>query len=452
MRWRVPPQFLLFALFLVLLLLVLNASAYLTLIQVRGTLEQELGERLLAVASATASGLSPLLPAAGEPGALPDSLERARLRERLERIAFDTGLGELYLCDAGRRLLVDASGRLPAGYAHPALDLHYAAATAALAGVPAASELYRVEGLYLRTAFAPLFDAQGRVVGLVAAEGGSAFFGRLAGLRRQVFVTAGAGMLLALALAVLFYRLLRARALAERTLRETSALAAAGELAAMLAHEIRNPLAVVSSRAERVEAKIRQGRPAEDVLEWFAAIPREVARLDEILARYLSFARPGEARGEAEIGDAVESVLALMREDFERRGVRVEWQRPAGSPRAALPVAALHQVLVNLLLNARDAMPAGGLLRIETRRSGARILLALTDSGGGLTPEAQRRAFEPFFTTRQGGSGLGLAIVRSLLELHDARIELENLPGRGLRVALWLPAATGSGETPGHAG
>jgi hypothetical protein len=194
----------LFGLFLLLVLLVLNGSTVLIYDQVRGTIEQELGERLLGVASATAAGLDPA--AVRVLGAPADSLTAGPIRERLARIAFDTEIGDLYLFDRDRRHLIDAADRLAPGFANPSLDLHYAAVTAALAGVPASSALYRVEGVYLKTAFAPVFDETGAVVAVVAAEGGATFFRGLWSLRRQVLLSGAAGMLVVVGLAALFYR------------------------------------------------------------------------------------------------------------------------------------------------------------------------------------------------------------------------------------------------------
>jgi signal transduction histidine kinase len=439
MRWPARSRSLLFGLFLLLVLLVLNGSAVLIYDQVRGTIEQELGERLLGVASATAAGLDP----AGlrALGTRPDSLATAPVRERLARIAFDTEIGDLYLFDRDRRHLVDAAGRLEPGFANPSLDLHHAAVTAALTGVPASSALYRVEGVYLKTAFAPVFDETGAVIAVVAAEGGATFFRGLWSLRRQVLFSGAAGMLVVVGLAALFYRMLRAQTLAERTVRETSALAAAGELAAGLAHEIRNPLAIISSRAERVGAKLAQGKPAEEIREWFETIPAEIARLDGILARYLSFARPAELQGEADVAATIDAVVALLGNEFTRRGIAVRREGVAAEGRVALAPAALHQMLVNLLLNARDAMPAGGAVTLATRRSGRELVIDVEDTGCGMTPEQQRRAFEPFYTTKPQGSGLGLAVVRSMLELYGARATVKSEPGHGARFTLWLPLA-----------
>jgi len=446
---RMPrSRALLLGLFLLLLLLVLNASALLTYRQVRGTIEDELAGRLLGIASATAAGI---------PGEMmrslrldPEGATAQRLRTRLAQVRFETELGDLYLVDPGRRHLLDVDGRYALGDEHPGVELHYAAATAAVAGVPAASELYEVGGVYLITAFAPIFDETGEVLGALAAEGGGSFFAGLWSLRRQVMLTGAAGMLVVLILAVFFSRLLRTQAMAERTLRETSALAAAGELAAVLAHEIRNPLAIISSRAERVRAKIEKGRPAEEVLSWFDVIPREVEQLDQILAQYLSYARPLDLAVEsAAIEPTLSAVLGLLENDLARRGIRL---RRAGeaqhAPRVQMAPAALHQVLLNLLLNARDAMPAGGELAVAVRASRHWVAVEVADTGEGMTPEEQRRVFEAFYTTKPGGSGLGLAVVRSMLDLYGARANIESAPGGGTTFTVEIPIASGGDPAP----
>jgi two-component system sensor histidine kinase HydH len=115
--------------------------------------------------------------------------------------------------------------------------------------------------------------------------------------------------------------------------------------------------------------------------------------------------------------------------------------------------AALHQVLVNLLLNARDAMSAGGTITFAARKEGRLIALSIDDTGCGMTPEQQRRAFEPFYTTKPSGSGLGLAVVRSMIDLYGGRVELQSRPDEGTRFTLWLPAAvtdTDRAAAPAH--
>jgi len=433
----------LLGLFLILLLVVLNASLLLMYRHVRGTIAVELGERLVAIASTTSAGISPagMRALIAEPqGAAADDLATL-----LARVRADTGAGDVYLFDRDGRHLLDAGRRFAAGYANPALELHYGAATAALAGVAATSELYRIGSVYLETAFAPVLDEDGAVIGAVGVEGGSDFFRGFWDLRRQLLLSGAIGMVAILAVGVFFGRLLRAQARAERTLRETSALAAAGELAAILAHEIRNPLAIISARAERVRTKIERGRSPEEILEWFDAIPREVDRLDRVLARYLSFARPSDPGGEAaEVGPTIDAALSLLEGDFARKGITVDrGSADSETVRVALAPAALHQVLLNLMLNARDAMAAGGRLTIAVVAEPAVVKLRVGDTGTGMTHEQKRRAFESFYTTKPGGSGLGLAVVRSMLDLYGGSVAVDTAEGRGTVFTLRLPRARG---------
>ncbi len=438
---RLPSRAVLIALFLLLLLLVLNAGTLLTYRQVRGTIDEELGGRLLGVACAVSAGIPP-----EEMRALieqPEGPAAERLRALLARVRFDTEIGELFLVDGEKRHLLDVDGRIRAGDPNPAVDLHYAAVTAALAGVPAASDLYEIEGVYLKTGFAPVLDESGEVLGALAAEGGASFFQGLWRLRRQVVVTGAAGMLAALALAIFFSHLLRKVAIAERSLRETGALAAAGELAAVLAHEIRNPLAVISSRAERVRAKIEKGRPPGEILSWFEAIPSEIGRLDRVLSQYLSYARPS-AEGEeaARLGPVLDAVLGLLEHELSRRGIDlVRRTSAADALRVRMAPAALHQVLVNLLLNARDAMPEGGALAVHADPGRRDLVLSITDTGCGMTSDQCRRAFDAFYTTKPQGSGLGLAVVRSMMDLYGATVSVESAPGKGASFTLSIPLA-----------
>ena len=445
---RSLSRYLLVGLFLFVLLLILNASLFYIYTQVRGSIETELGRRLLAVATTAAAGIP------GERLAQirtqPAGETTQVLQSFLQRVRFETDVGAIYLLDAERRHLLDPDGRHPLGYQSPALELHYATVTAALAGVPQASGLYQVGQVYLRTAFAPIVDSRARVCGVLAVEGGTDFFTGLLDLRQHLLWSAAAGMILMAALALFFLRLLRAQASAQRALRETSVLAVAGELAAILAHEIRNPLAIISSRAERVQSKIERGKPVAEVLEWFAAIPREIERLNRTLTQYLGFARPADKGGEAApVGATLDAALGFLENDLARKGITLRRDDAAArTARVAMAAAALHQVLLNILLNARDAMPGGGTLEVTVRPSGRGIELRVRDDGCGMTPEQERRAFEMFYTTKAQGSGLGLAVVRSMCDLYGGRVRIRSRVGDGTELTLWLPRAEDAERTP----
>lgn len=438
---RSPSGWFLLGLFLILLLLVLNASLMLIYRQVRGTIEEELGQRLLAVACATAAGIAP--PDVEAVRTDPEGDRTRRLQSMLARVRLETGLAEIYLFDTDRRHLLDADLELAPGYENPALELHFGAATAALAGVAATSDLYKVGQVYLKTAFAPVLGDAGQVLGVIGVEGGSGFFRGLWDLRRQVLLSGAVSIVTILGLSVFFTRLLRTQAVAERALRETSALAAAGELAAILAHEIRNPLAVISARAERVRSKIESGKSAREVLEWFDAIPGEVDRLNRVLTQYLSFARPGDREEEAvELGPTVDAALSLLEGDFARRAITLERSdEECRGVRVAVAPAALHQVLLNLFLNARDAMLGGGRMKIGARESGGWLIVRISDTGRGMCGEEVRRAFKSFYTTKPGGSGLGLAVVRSMLDLYGGRVDVRSEVGKGTTFTLRIRKA-----------
>jgi signal transduction histidine kinase len=440
-RTRRLSRWLLIGLFLLLVLVVLNAGLFVTYRQVRATIELELGQRLLAIANTTAAALVP-----AEIRALRDDPEdpaAARLQPVLQRILFDSDLGDLYLFDESYIQLISAGAATEPGYENPALDLHFGAATAAIAGVPATSDLYQVGQIYLKTAFAPIVDETGQVLAVVGVEGGTGFFSGLWQLRRQVLINALIGMVAIIALGALFFSLRRTQAIAERTLRETSALAAAGELAAILAHEIRNPLAIISARAERVQSKIEKGKSTEEVLQWFSAIPLEVDRLNGILTQYLSYARPVDMAAEAvALGTAMDGAFSFLEGDFKRKGYRLIRRDEAHRETLlAVAPAALHQILLNLLLNARDALGDGGEVTVDVETGAELLYLHLSDTGCGMSRDQQRRAFESFYTTKEHGSGLGLATVRSMVELYGGEISVESEPGKGSVFTLAIPLA-----------
>ena len=132
----------------------------------------------------------------------------------------------------------------------------------------------------------------------------------------------------------------------------------------------------------------------------------------------------------------------LTRKQCQERGVEVEW-RPAGDlPALKLVPDRMQQVFLNLLLNALDAMPDGGRLRVSTGCAGeqAQVWIAFADTGRGIAPDALPHIFDPFYTTKSEGLGLGLYITRNIVEEHGGRIEVESLLGEGTTFTVWLPA------------
>jgi two-component system, NtrC family, sensor histidine kinase HydH len=240
---------------------------------------------------------------------------------------------------------------------------------------------------------------------------------------------------------------------AEELLRRADRLAALGELSASMAHEIRNPLGSIKGTAEI----FRDGLGAEHKLHEFAQIlVKETDRLDAILGRYLDVARPAPADpGRADLAAVLADLVRLTSARARRAGVALVSEVPGGVPAAAIPEDALRQVLLNLVLNAIQALARGGQVTIAAtagepqrlRRPDAPVprrvvQLSVADNGPGIPPEEREHIFDPFYTTKPGGTGLGLAICQRIVQGYRGAIEFE--PGRptGARFIVELPVAT----------
>jgi signal transduction histidine kinase len=230
-------------------------------------------------------------------------------------------------------------------------------------------------------------------------------------------------------------------------------LAAVGTLTAGLSHEIRNPLNAALLQLTVLERRIQRlaGDLHGPLLEPLVLVKDEIRRLDHILEDFLQFARPREfIPRPVDMATVVSRVLDLLGGEAERRGIRLEREvtDEPGAARVAGEEERLRQVLVNLMLNAVEATPAGGLVRVRCQpepaepgrgERGASVAVVIEDSGPGVPPAGKDRIFEPFYTTKASGSGLGLSIVHAIVSQHGGTISVESAPGGGARFLLRLP-------------
>ena len=221
-------------------------------------------------------------------------------------------------------------------------------------------------------------------------------------------------------------------------------LASIGEITAGVAHEINNPIAVIQGNLE--VAREALGPAADAVRTEFDLIDQQVYRVNMIVTRLLQFARPDEYAGYVETvvpGEVFADCLVLVRHLLERADVTVETADAAGRT-VEVSRTELQQVLINLMVNALHAMPAGGRLRLRTRdedRAGvAGVAIEVEDTGVGIPPDRLRKIFDPFFTTRtHGGTGLGLSISYTLMARYGGAITVESEIDRGSVFTVWLP-------------
>lgn len=223
-------------------------------------------------------------------------------------------------------------------------------------------------------------------------------------------------------------------------LRRADRLSAIGQLAASLAHEIRNPLGSIEGAVDILE---RHGTD-EKRLEFLSIIKKECQRLSRLLANLLDFAKPRKPQVAAvNVRQVVEAVVNLTRHAAERSAIVLEVETEPNLDSIEGDAEQLQQVILNLTLNAIQAMPEGGKIRLDVRQRNSEIAIEIVDQGHGVREADTDRIFDPFYTTKQAGTGLGLSVAHQIVSQHGGRIMVRRNPDRGMSFTVVLPARLG---------
>ncbi len=223
----------------------------------------------------------------------------------------------------------------------------------------------------------------------------------------------------------------------EEQLRRSERLAALGRLASGVAHEIRNPLSSIKGFAEILAGKAAGDPEAGKIAR---VMQQEVERLNRVITELLDFARPIELHKRVvSCAELLEHSVRLVERDAQLQGVRIESGVVPADLQAEVDPDRFSQVLLNLHLNALQAMEGGGSLDVGVRRESGHVVWTIADSGPGIAPESLPHIFDPYYTTKPRGVGLGLAVVHKLVEAHNGDIEVASTPGRGTTFTLRLP-------------
>jgi two-component system sensor histidine kinase HydH len=413
----------------------------------RQKLDEAMGQRLMGVARSVAAlcdGEQVMLATLADSTGLAYLDEFAAVCAGLQQAE---SLAEITLSDPiDGTVLMSTSAALRAGEPDAFLALDPGAVAAARGGVSAAGPLYRAPhspGTFQKSAHAPVFhySAEGPYpVGLLTVSGSPDFFAALERLRRAAWLTAAVVLAVLAGLGVILQRILVALERTRESVRRQENLAAMGRMTAGIAHEIRNPLGIIRGAGQHLERVLADAGIRDEVA---AFIPEEVDRLDRILSGYLAFGTDQAAPVEDfALAPCLRRGVRLMADELLAAGVDVQGPdggddfRVRGDPRR------LQQVCLNLLLNARDAMPRGGRVSLALALSpdGSQVIVTVTDEGSGLGGVDRQRLFEPFWTTREKGSGLGLAISKRIVEDMGGTLELRDRSDRrGAEARLCLP-------------
>jgi signal transduction histidine kinase len=227
----------------------------------------------------------------------------------------------------------------------------------------------------------------------------------------------------------------------QRQLLLSDKLAAVGELAGGVAHEVNNPLQIILSRVQLMRMRHSDN---EGLCGDFDLLENNVKRISRIIRALLGFARHNAVEGEwgeFDLKESLQQSCALVRHQLQGNLIELELDCPDDLPRLPGNAGELEQVFINLLLNAQNAMPDGGRMQVRARDNSAGIEIRFADSGCGIEAEHLDRIFEPFFTTRsdQGGTGLGLAVSFRIIEVHGGSLTVESQPGQGSTFIVRLP-------------
>ena len=233
---------------------------------------------------------------------------------------------------------------------------------------------------------------------------------------------------------------------AHQALIQSEKLATTGRLAASLAHEINNPLQTVIGCLGLAEESMDEPESEDEVETYVVMAHEELKRAARIVSRLRDLSRPTEpGQGEpTDVNGVIDSVLKVSRKDLKNSYIRVVCELAEDLPHPVLVQDRIKQVLLNLVLNARDAMPEGGELTLRTEHDQAQdeVVITVADQGTGIPDDVIDRLFDPFFSTKEQGSGLGLFVSRNIVQEQGGRIEVESTVGQGATFRVHLPVST----------
>jgi signal transduction histidine kinase len=225
-----------------------------------------------------------------------------------------------------------------------------------------------------------------------------------------------------------------------RQLQTADRLAAISRISGGVAHEVKNPLNAILLHVEVARTRLARGET--DVTPQMEVISREILRLDRVVKTFLDFTRPVELNYRVvSLAEVLSEIVELARPQAEAEKIHMDVVLCPDGVEVRLDRDLFKQAVLNVVVNAMQAMPGGGELRLECSSTGDTAEIRIADTGAGIPPELREKIFRLYFTTKQGGSGIGLAMTFRIVHLHDGTIDFSSEPGKGATFVIRLPIA-----------
>ncbi len=355
-------------------------------------------------------------------------------QQLLWEIKQNSGLNDILILTLDGRILIDHRVDFTIGETHPRFPTNSARFLQALEGEYPEPERIAFDGNFYLIGYTPIFNTlYGNVSAVLVAEMPTHFFATLQFFRRGLLLLGVGAMGLILIFSAVIVLAIRQLLHTESQLQEQRRLAELGQMSAMVAHEIRNPLSIIKGTAE-----VLQRQYASEKNEMFNFIPEEIDRLNRLVNEFLQFARRTRLIPKKTVPDALIQQLVQQLDD-----PRIQFSAGARNLSLQFDVDAFKQILLNVISNAQKAIPENeGCIYIQTQHYPGRrprYVIRIQDNGPGMDRETLAHIFDPFFSKSATGSGLGMTITRRLMEQMGGQIQVDSTPGKGTTVTLSFP-------------
>jgi len=428
---------------MVLLLLAFNVGSWFFFQKIAVHLEETLGLRILSMAALAAHNIE-ITPGLSIDDMTflsdPNSDDFLIIQSKLRSLQTRYELERAYVIDTQSRVLIDGSGNFPIGTKLTYIDQDSAAIFQAWSGTVAASPIHLIEHNRFKSAYAPITNLFGEVIALLVLEANAEFFSLITIFKRGLIIGGLASLGAIILFSVFLSWTIGLLINTQESLRKTEKLAMLGQMAASVAHEIRNPLGIIKATADVVKLKYENREQPDELFDYIGA---EVNRLNNLVNDFLSFAR--ETKLDSTPGDIlkiIKKTVSAFERECQSNNITISVQSKFQIPPIKFDEDKIHQVLYNLLANASQAMENGGEITIDVDRFFVKgksfVQILVSDSGKGIEGDVEK-IFEPFYTTKSSGSGLGLAITKQIIEKHNGQIDVVSEKNKGTTIKFYLP-------------